>query len=219
MIKIDKLHKTNRKTVLLQILPGGKLIVRAPKNITQLELDRIILNHSNWIIKKKELLKNQFVMKKEFSEGEQFLFLGNNYTLIYSDITKNIILSDNLYINPKKKHIAEKLIQNLYRDKAKEIIRERVFYYASKFGYQFKSIRITSAKKRWGSCSYNGNLNFSWRLIMAPVDIIDYVVVHELVHLRIKNHSKVFWDKVAELMPDYYARRNWLKKNGNMLDL
>jgi len=219
MIKIDKLHKSNRKTVSLQILPGGKLIVRAPKNITQLELDRIILNHSNWIMKKKELLKNHFVMKKEFSEGEQFLFLGNSYTLIFSDITKSIILSENLYINPEKEHIAEKLIHNFYRNKAKEIIRARVFYYALKFGYQFKSIRITSAKKRWGSCSYNGNLNFSWRLIMAPEEIIDYVVVHELVHLRIKNHSKVFWDKVASLMPDYYVRRNWLKKNGHLLDL
>lgn len=219
MIKIDKLLKSNRKTVSLQVIPGGKLVVRAPENITQYELDKIIALHSKWILKKKETLKNVFVPKKNYSEGEQFLFLGKNYTLKFSPVAGSIILGDNLYINPKKKHIAEKVIVEFYRKKAKEVIRERVYHFAVKFGYNFNSIRITSAKKRWGSCSYRGNLNFSWRLIMAPEEIIDYVVVHELVHLKIKNHSKVFWDKVGELMPDYYSRRNWLKKNGYLLDL
>jgi hypothetical protein len=219
MIKIDKLLKSNRKTVSLQVIPGGQLVVRAPENITQYELDKIIALHSKWIMKKKETLKNVFVPKKNYSEGEQFLFLGKNYTLKFSPVAGSIILDDKLYINPKKKDIAEKLIVEFYRKKAKEFIVARVFHFAMKFGYQFKSVRITSAKKRWGSCSYKGNLNFAWRLIMAPPEIIDYVVIHELAHLRIKNHSKEFWDKVAELMPDYYSRRNWLKKNGYLLDL
>jgi predicted metal-dependent hydrolase len=86
-------------------------------------------------------------------------------------------------------------------------------------GYAPASIRISDARRRWGSCTYNGGLNFSWRLIQAPLEIVDYVIVHELVHLRQHDHSKKFWDKVEALMPDYERRREWLRKNERLLSL
>jgi len=79
------------------------------------------------------------------------------------------------------------------------------------------TIRISSARTRWGSCSSRGTLSFTYRLVMAPPDVVDYVVLHELVHTQIHNHSKTFWNKVAKLMPDYKPRLAWLKKNGKYL--
>ncbi|MCX6807530.1 MAG: M48 family metallopeptidase, partial [Patescibacteria group bacterium] len=82
---------------------------------------------------------------------------------------------------------------------------------------KYKQIRVTSAKKRWGSCSHKGNISFSWRLIMATPSIIDYVIVHELAHLREYNHSKKFWQFVAKIIPYYKEQRKWLKDNGYTL--
>jgi predicted metal-dependent hydrolase len=94
-----------------------------------------------------------------------------------------------------------------------------VDHYASQYGFQYKKIGITSAQTRWGSCSANGSLNFSWRLILAPMEAVDYVVVHELVHTVHHNHSRRFWQKVGKIMPDYKERRKWLRKNGQRLIL
>jgi len=88
-----------------------------------------------------------------------------------------------------------------------------------KKGLRYNRIKITNALKTWGSCSHQGNLNFTWRLIMAPLNVVDYVVVHELIHLDEKNHSRTFWEKVEILMPGYKEHKEWLKKNGHILKL
>ncbi len=90
---------------------------------------------------------------------------------------------------------------------------------AAQHGFEYQRIRITSARTRWGSCSSRGTLSFTWRLVMASEDVIDYVIVHELVHLRIHNHSREFWTQVGLLMPDYKEKRLWLKKNASVLTL
>jgi predicted metal-dependent hydrolase len=86
-------------------------------------------------------------------------------------------------------------------------------------GFAWKQIRISSARTRWGSCSTTGNLSFTWRLVLAPLEVIDYVVIHELVHTTIKNHSPAFWHRVAEIMPGYKQQVTWLKRNGRFLSL
>ena len=113
--------------------------------------------------------------------------------------------------------IAKEIFVNWYKERAHEKISERVRMYSSMRGFSYNKINITNAKKRWASCSHKRNLNFSWRLIMAPLPVIDYVVVHELVHLEEKNHSKNFWNKVKMLIPDYQKHKEWLKKNGHLL--
>jgi predicted metal-dependent hydrolase len=85
------------------------------------------------------------------------------------------------------------------------------------FGYSVRSLRITGAKTRWGSCGAKANLNFTWRLIMAPKAAVDYVIIHDLVHLEVRNHSRQFWEKVRERCPDYAQQRLWLKKNAWLL--
>ena len=106
-----------------------------------------------------------------------------------------------------------------YREQAFRIIKVSVECKAQKEGLSYNVVRITNAKKRWGSCGPKGSLNFSWRLIMAPREVIDYVVAHELVHLRIKNHSKIYWNEVERIMPHYQYQKAWLKENGHRFTL
>jgi len=103
------------------------------------------------------------------------------------------------------------------KEQALKKIALRVKYYSSLTGFKYKQIKITSAQKRWGSCSAQNNLNFPQRLALAPDKVIDYVIVHELCHIKHKNHSKNFWNEVAQIMPDYKKHRLWIKNHGYLL--
>ncbi len=106
-----------------------------------------------------------------------------------------------------------------YRAQARALVEERVRRFAAQYGFSYRQLRITSARTRWGSCSARGTLSFTWRLVMAPQECIDYVVVHELAHLRVANHSPAFWREVEAILPDYKDRRKWLRVNGRLLTL
>ena len=106
-----------------------------------------------------------------------------------------------------------------YKEKALKKISERVEFYAQKEGYSYGKVRITSAKKRWGSCSATNDLNFTWRLFLAPDSVLDYVVVHELAHTIHKNHSKAFWNEVERVLPNWKKQRQWLRDKGFTLTM
>lgn len=126
-------------------------------------------------------------------------------------------------IEPKKsakdKSDYEKRLEEPYRKAAKEYIPKRVAYYADLLGVTYGTISIRDQKTRWGSCSTKGNLNFNYRLMLAPPKVLDYVVIHELCHRKEMNHSPKFWAHVESVMPDYKEYRKWLKKNGNSLSI
>jgi len=104
-----------------------------------------------------------------------------------------------------------------WRQVAREKIIERCRHLSELTGYRPVKVRITSARTRWGSCGAKGTVNFSWRLAMAPPEVIDYVIVHELVHLAEMNHSARFWQRVAQHVPDHRLHRRWLRENGHLL--
>ncbi len=110
-------------------------------------------------------------------------------------------------------------LEKRYREAAKEYIPKRADYYAKQLDVSYERIRIAEQKTRWGSCSSKGTLSFNWKLMLAPPAVLDYVVVHEVCHLKEMNHSPRFWKLVEELMPDYKECRKWLKENGNTLQL
>ncbi len=114
---------------------------------------------------------------------------------------------------------AEAAFTAWYKAQARALIEERVRRLAAQHGFSYRQVRMTSARTRWGSCSAKGTLCFTWRLVMAPPECIDYVVVHELAHLRVANHSPAFWREVEAILPDYKARRKWLRANGRLLNL
>ena len=119
----------------------------------------------------------------------------------------------------EKKEYIEAAFRKWYISAARCEIKEKLKYYSSIIGVSYNDVRIKEQKTRWGSCSKKGNLNFNWKLIMAPAWVLNYVIVHELCHLRYLNHSKEFWSILANYMPDYKNATAWLKENGSALKL
>lgn len=106
-----------------------------------------------------------------------------------------------------------------YKISAKKVFKDRVEYFATKYGFKYNKIKLSSAKTRWGSCSNNKNINLNWKLIFAPDDVIDYVIIHELMHLKHFNHSKKYWSELSKLVSDYKNSKKWLKENEYLLML
>ncbi|UCG35277.1 MAG: M48 family metallopeptidase [Candidatus Omnitrophota bacterium] len=218
-IKIDKIIRSRRRTLALQITPDARLIVRAPKRASLDYIKKTVFKKRLWIKEKQKIMQKrcQDIVVREFKEGEEFLYLGNQYRLSVVEGARPLSFDDGFKLSDIYRNKAKELFADWYKKKAFEKISERVQWYAALFGLSHKSIKITDAQKRWGSCSVEDKLCFSWRLIMAPLGVIDYVVVHELAHLKVKNHSKKFWTQVEVMMPDYKQHLKWLKNNDHLL--
>jgi len=221
-IKIDKIIRSKRRTIALEVAQDASLIIRAPE-MTKLEIiQKLITKKADWIRRKQEYARTTYAKAtpKEFVNGEGFLFIGENYKLhIANNQDDPLIFSKAFYLSKSVLPDARNIFLRWYRRQAYEIISERVDWYAMKSGLKYNAVKITDARKRWGSCSRKGNLNFSWRLVMAPIRVIDYVVAHELAHLRYKSHSKDFWNAVGIMVPGYEAAIKWLQVNSNSLIL
>jgi predicted metal-dependent hydrolase len=125
------------------------------------------------------------------------------------------------YFCLRKKDVpsATEHFKDFYRRKGTEKLKDRVDHYKDMLGVQPQGIRVMELKNRWASCSENNILNFHWKCIMAPMTIIDYIVVHELAHFIYPNHNESFWNVVDKVLPDYLERKNWLRENGAALDI
>jgi hypothetical protein len=218
-IKIDKIIRSKRKTISLGVTPDATLVVRAPFDTSVEKIQELVIQKRFWIKEKMVAVKkNGITTDKEFENGEGFLFLGKSYKLKIQDCDK-IELSGGLCLPKKYKNNAREKLIEWYREKALEKITERVEWYSKNTGWRFKSVKINDAKSRWGSCGASGSLNFTWRLIMAPIAIVDYVVVHEMAHIQEKGHSKKFWNRIKTILPDYEQREKWLKENRKFLNV
>jgi predicted metal-dependent hydrolase len=221
-MEIDQIIRTKRKGIALIVKRDGKLVVRAPLNATDAQILALVEKKKDWIQTKQKMVSETYpkAAPKEYVNGEGFWFLGKTYRLeIVEKADKPLDLFELFLLDSVVLPKANIVFTNWYREQALKIISERVTWYAAKYGLSYKQVKITSAKTRWGSCSSKGTISFAWRLVMAPVPIIDYVVVHELVHMVEKNHGKPFWAKVKAIMPDYKQRIEWLENNENILCL
>lgn len=220
-IKIEKIVRSKRKTIALVVTHDATLVVRAPLNTSLEYIEKLVNTKISWVRRKiSEIAGRPKQTIKEFVNGERFLYLGASYQLcIVDDPGCDILLNDMLCISKGVlPNIREALIA-WYKSEALEIITGRCNWYTNLTGYKPVSIKISDAKTRWGSCGTKGTLNFSWRLMMAPLEVIDLVVVHELVHLEHHNHSRLFWGKVKSILPDYETREKWLKENNHFLNI
>ncbi len=178
--------------------------------------------HADWIQRKRAQLRaSPQPPQKQFVDGETFLYLGRDYPLTITARQSQALLFDGVRFSLAGSAVSKSLqvFIRWYKLHALQVISDRVSFYARLHKLNYQKIRISSARTRWGSCSARGTLSFSWKLIMAPIEIIDYVVVHELVHTQIKNHSRTFWSRMEALMPGYKPLVAWLKKNGHKLTL
>lgn len=220
-IQIDKLIRSKRRTIALIIERDGTLTVRAPMRISQAQINSFVQEKSDWVTRTRERLKSiRQTPSRQYTDGETFPFLGASFDLKLVKPQHPSLKFDNGFT---LSHTAQKRGESIftlwYKERAYEVISERVTQFAQQYNLTPGQVKITSAKTRWGSCSPNGTLNFTWRVVMAPLDVIDYVVVHELAHLHVKNHSSKFWKFVEAIYPDYKNQRKWLRENGEKLNL
>ncbi len=213
--------RKRRKTISLHIKEDGKIVVYAPYRTPKWEIEKFFNEKESWIVEKRsEKERSIKEAEKAFISGEKFLFLGELYPLEIQDNNKEppLKLSFGKFVLDKN-HIEEArdLFIKWYKEEAKERIIGRIDYYSKRLQLFPKGVKITSAKYRWGSCSRDDRLSFSWRMIMASFSIIDYILIHELVHIKEKNHSKRFWNYLESVHPDYKKHRLWLKENGSSL--
>ena len=213
-----KTIRSDRKSIALVIDSEARLTVRAPFNARESEITSFIKQKKRWIIEKQKkisALSNKHT-PVEIKNGGNILFKGDNYTIKMSNVSRIKISGENIIIPRGSKK--EKVTAWLKKE-AKKLIRERLDIYAGIMGVRYSTLRISGARTRWGSCSGRDSLNFTWRLIMCPIQVIDYVIVHELSHITHKNHSPVFWTRVKKVIPDFKEQKNWLKSNRKLMDI
>ena len=220
-VQYDKLIRAKRRTIALIVERDGSLTVRAPMRATLRDIEGFILEKTDWIQRSRENMKVIVEMpKKKYLDGETFMFLGTEYELVLVPPQRPALKFDSGFtLSVSVRERGEQAFIKWYKTQALNIFTERVNHYAALHGFIPKQVKVNSAKTRWGSCSANGTINFTWRLVMAPLEVIDYVVLHELAHLRVKNHSPRFWKLVESICPDFKRHRKWLKDNGEKLNL
>jgi predicted metal-dependent hydrolase len=220
--QISRIIRSQRKSFGLEITPDGQLIVRAPKSASDAQIQAVIAQKAAWIAKARARLAAQYpdLTPKTFSPSETFWYLGEQYPLRLVDRQRPLLDLDGAFHLARHAHSqAKQVFIAWYREETRHITQELIADYAKRFNLKVNGVRITSARTRWGSCSGKGNLNFTYRLCMAPLEVIEYVVVHELAHLKVPNHSRAFWAEVANMYPSYQKQRAWLKQHGYRLNL
>jgi predicted metal-dependent hydrolase len=215
-----KIIRSKRKTIALVIEQDGSLTVRAPQRFSRSNIEQLVIEKAGWIRQRQEWIRLHSTAPHRYEEGELFYYLGKAFPLSFADRQMQpLLLIDTFQLKRPLKTQARKVFIAWYRDQAHQLIGERAAILANRHHLVFKDLHITSARTRWGSCNSRGALNFSWRLVMAPLEVIDYVIIHELAHLKIRNHSSEFWNYVEKLSPNYRTLRKWLKENGGSFNL
>ncbi len=218
---IDRIDRSARKTLAIHIDSDAKVIVKAPERMSREIIDSFVAGKAAWIEKKKSMMLARPRLTRKYEEGENLPLLGEVFTLRYEDGFGYALRQsgNTVTIARDLKWQAKILIEKWYRKKAHTRLVPMAVEIAGKTGIPVKSVKISSAVRRWGSCSSKGSINLSWRLVMAPVEAAEYVICHELAHRVEMNHSPRFWAAVGKLFPDYKQWREWLKQNGKTLDI
>lgn len=219
MIEPKKIVRSRRKTIALVIDSDGELIVRAPFYASENDILRLVQEKQDWIEQKTREMKQKTIERPRLllQEGETIPYLGRE-CMIFRGMTRKICFDGNAFLLPESEDAGAKLV-SWYKKRAAVILKERVESIAEKMQVSPAGVKITSAKTRWGSCSYTNHLNFTWRLIMCPPEVVDYVVVHELCHIIHKNHSKSFWKSVEGIDASYREHEKWLKENRRLMEV
>ncbi len=225
MDKIKKItiKKSKRKSVTLQCLEDGKLIVRAPIGMSKREIMGIVEEKSAWIERTRQQLEKRRLQEEALTlaDSSYFPFLGRDLEVRRTRSKDPVVTVDSekghLEIAALDEESAKTALLSFIRQKAKSYLDERTEKWAQKMDLTYNTLRIKDQKTRWGSCSGRRNLNLNARIMLAPPQVIDYLIVHELAHLVHMNHSRAFYGLVASYVPDYLEHQGWLKNHGYLL--
>ncbi len=219
------LVRSRRKTASIYIERDGQVSILVPDKLTDRQVEALLECKRKWIYKGLAEWQdlNARRVHRDYVNGEGFLYLGRSYRLkLVSDLSEPLMLKDGYFClrtNNVSLPDSDAAFKAFYRAKGAVRIPPRVAYYRAKMDVEPKAVKILDLKHRWASCSPGGNLNFHWKCMMAPLTILDYIVVHELAHLVYPNHTKAFWNELDKVMPDFQERKEWLRVNGAGMDL
>jgi len=232
VIRYRIVRTAEAKSITITVRPDRSIIVSAPKGTRARRIAMVVSNRGKWIIEQMERL-SRFAQPspREFVSGETFFYLGRQYRLkviaVRSNLRRPILRFDQgrFFVQvPRRwgrvkrpREIRELLVQ-WYREHAAQKISQVANRYAKKLGVSCPDICIHELKKRWASCGKNGTLRFNWRIVMASMTIVEYIVAHEFCHLRYKDHSPAFWRTLSLILPDYLTRREMLDNTGPRFD-
>ncbi len=223
---VEIVRTPRKKTASIEV-NGGIAKVTVPEHLSDQRLNSLIKKRSVWIKQKIAILSASPLRKpKEYVSGEVFQYLGRNYRLkrLLGPIEGVRMKSGQLQVtvaqgstNALTEASVRSSLNTWYETHALAKLTEKTHKYAAILGVDVGNITVKDYKARWGSCFPSGDIAYNWRIIMAPHHIIDYVVVHELCHLREQNHSPKYWRHVESVIGDYKYRREWLKVYGASL--
>ena len=227
-IPYQLLPGTQRRTTDIVIERDGLVQVRPPKHMTPEQVDETVYSKRQWIYRNlaewRDLNASQ--LSREWVNGETFLYLGSGYRLLLVDKQDEALklkagrfqlLRTVGQVDGRSG--AEHAFVDWYQQKGQSRFESRVAHHALRVDVQPRGVDVRDLGFRWASCQPSGNLHFHWKCMMAPLTVIDYIVVHELCHLRHGDHSAAFWNEVDKAMPEYRERKEWLRKHGAGLTL
>jgi len=223
-------HSQRAQTAKLRITAEKGLEVVLPFRLPADAIEEFLQSNEKWILKHIDRPEYTPPPPRRFVTGETLLFLGNEFRLEVATVTDEeeavewepghvLVTVSDLLPPAERPTRVRRLLESWYRHQALDCFVERTRDISKQLGLQVHWVRVRDQKTRWGSCSSRGNINYNWRLIMAPPQVIDYVVVHELCHLKIPNHSAAFWRMVGASVPWYPDCVRWLRENGHTLYL
>ncbi len=191
-----------------------------PKESTE-DPEELLAENAAWVIDKKQKYDSfrEQVPDREFAPGATFPYLAEPHEIVLERRSTSDIVNQEFRL--ARHHVEQtsikRALETLYRRKAREWFSDRADLLAREMAVEYKEIEIRNQRTKWGSCSTSGTLGLNWRLMMAPEEVINYVLVHELVHLREQNHTDEFWSLVAEHDPEYKSHAQWLEENSTTL--
>lgn len=222
-IDYDLLPGTERKTTDIVIERDGRVAVRPPAHLSPEQVDAVVHSKRMWIYRSLAEWRdlNASATAREWVSGETFLYLGRSHKLeLVKDQHTDLLLSNGRFclrrdvIDHGGSAAAKAVFERFYTAKGEQRFQDRVRVFASKAGVEPGPVRVKEMGYRWASATKSGALNFHWKCMMAPAKVIDYIVVHELCHLHVREHTEEFWNEVDKVLPDYRERADWLKRRG-----
>ena len=219
------IKRTNRlKTISLQV-KNQEVVLSVPRFVSDGEIDNIIERKINWINNKLAIEKtNSLDIKRKYENGDKFLYFGSEYSLIIKDSNiDNVYLYKNNIIVEVNNNFNATYIRNIlktwYISESKKYLIKTNSYYEILIGVEANKLLFGKYKSKWGSCNSKKIISYDWRIIMAPLEVIHYLIIHELCHIKYLNHSNNFWNTVEKYMANYKLQKQWLKTNSNKLIL
>jgi hypothetical protein len=210
----DRIIHSSRKTIAIEIRPDGQVWVRAPMHTPQAYIDLFLAEKSDWIQQKLQLIQQRRQPAGEDNSiPEQGLYyLGELFPLQPAPRARSAQIHGQSILVPTGTPAEIKThFLRFYRREAQKILPPIVHLLAARHAFNPQKVRISSARTRWGSCSNKGTISLTWRLMMVPMPLIEYVILHELTHLKVRNHSKQFWNALQAILPDFAGRRRQLR--------